>query len=285
MNPTLKALLIFGLVLFVLVTLVYFYTSSGQQPPKVPNNGTAYVNGALPPATNESPQLVTTLWTASAIAGEPVLAGTSITLQFDEAGRVTGFDGCNIFSTGYSVDGTNLTLDQTMITTEITCAEDIMAQANVFTSTLLATTTFDLGDGVLVLSQNGVAGLTFFGQTNSLSKTAWNVTGYNNGEQAVVSPIINTELTLTFGDDGVVSGSSGCNTFSGPYTNSNQTISIGPLATTLMACVEPEGISEQEADYVTALQNSTTWQIQGNVLHLRTADDELAITGVNSFSN
>ena len=40
----------------------------------------------------------------------------------------------------------------------------------------------------------------------------WEVTGYNNGRQAVVSPKLGTRLNLMF-EDGLVSGSSGCNRF------------------------------------------------------------------------
>ena len=41
---------------------------------------------------------------------------------------------------------------------------------------------------------------------------------------------------------------------------------IGPLASTMMACGEPAGVMEQEAQYLAALQSAATYQIEGNVL-------------------
>jgi len=44
----------------------------------------------------------------------------------------------------------------------------------------------------------------------------------------------------------------------------------------MMACSEPAGVMEQEAQYLAALQSAATYQIEGNVLQLRTKDDALA---------
>ena len=85
-----------------------------------------------------------------------------------------------------------------------------------------------------------------------------------------------TTLTASFGKDGTLSGNSGCNTFSGPYTVNENQITIGPLASTMMMCSDPAGVMEQEAQYLTALQSAATYQLEGNVLELRTKDGALA---------
>ncbi len=46
----------------------------------------------------------------------------------------------------------------------------------------------------------------------------WQIIAYNNGKQAVVSVLSTSTVTATFGDDGTVSGNSGVNSYSGPYT-------------------------------------------------------------------
>ena len=68
-----------------------------------------------------------------------------------------------------------------------------------------------------------------------LDGTNWTITGFNNGRQAVVSPLGDTTLTLSF-RDGRVSGFAGCNGFNGAYTRDGDRLSIGPLATTRKAC-------------------------------------------------
>ncbi|MDU9003670.1 META domain-containing protein [Sedimentitalea todarodis] len=52
------------------------------------------------------------------------------------------------------------------------------------------------------------------------------------------------QTTLVFGTDGQLSGTGGCNRYSGTYELSGDMLSIGPLASTRMAC--PEAISNQE---------------------------------------
>jgi heat shock protein HslJ len=113
-------------------------------------------------------------------------------------------------------------------------------------------------------------------ESQDLTGTSWEAIGYNNGKQAVTSVIAGTQMDIQFGKDGTVSGNSGCNTYSGSYTVNGNQIQIGPLASTMMACEDPAGLMDQEQQYLAALQTATTYQIEGNVLQLRTADGALA---------
>lgn len=228
------------------------------------------------------PTLVGTNWLTSTLADQPVIAGSSIFATFGQDGRVTGNDGCNNFSGAYTVSGNQLTLDPNIISTKISCEESIDQQATAFTTALLATTRYEIIDTSLMLYQGDVAGITMIDQGNSLAKTSWSVTTYNNGKQAVVSLLPETEITITFGDDGTVSGNSGCNSFTGQYTFSDSAISIGQLASTMMFCEQPEGVMDQETAFLVAMQSVATWQIQGNELSMRTAEDALAIMAVRN---
>jgi heat shock protein HslJ len=60
------------------------------------------------------------------------------------------------------------------------------------------------------------------------------------GGDAVVEPTKAGAFTLTFGVDGRVSGTTDCNSFSGLYTRSGDTLTIGPLASTKIFCPESE---------------------------------------------
>lgn len=57
--------------------------------------------------------------------------------------------------------------------------------------------------------------------------------------------------TLNFGADGRVSGSSSCNSYTGPYTLSGNVLSFGNLATTRRAC--PPALMEQETRFLGTL--------------------------------
>ena len=52
---------------------------------------------------------------------------------------------------------------------------------------------------------------------NPLNGTAWQVTGFNNGNNAVISPLAGTNLTARFAST-ALSGQGGCNDFSGGYS-------------------------------------------------------------------
>jgi heat shock protein HslJ len=105
---------------------------------------------------------------------------------------------------------------------------------------------------------------------------SWNVTGYNNGKQAVVSVAAGTELTANFGADGKLSGSAGCNNYTASYQTDGNKISIGPAATTRKAC--EQAVMDQETQYLAALATAATYRIDGNKMELRTADGAMAAT-------
>jgi len=119
---------------------------------------------------------------------------------------------------------------------------------------------------------------TFAAQNRALSGTTWTVTGYNNGKQAVVSALAGSTLTLIFGEDGRLSGSAGCNTYTTSYEVSDQSLRIGQIASTRMLCNEPAGVMEQETRFLQALGTVATYRSDGERLELRTGDGALAVT-------
>ena len=85
----------------------------------------------------------------------------------------------------------------------------------------------------------------------SLTEQIWMLT-----ELGGKAPLLETTITAEFSPDGSVSGSSGCNRYSGPYTVDGNNIEMGPFASTLMAC--PDLIMAQEALYLKALETGST---------------------------
>jgi heat shock protein HslJ len=60
------------------------------------------------------------------------------------------------------------------------------------------------------------------------------------------------QATLTFPETGKIAGNGSCNRFFGSAEISGNTIKLGPLASTRMAC--PEAVMNQEMKYLAALQ-------------------------------
>jgi heat shock protein HslJ len=124
-------------------------------------------------------------------------------------------------------------------------------------------TLFDeAGEALLVLSAEEPA---------SLSGVKWNAIAINNGKQAVASLVAGSEVTATFGEDGKVAGSGGVNEYSGPFTNEEGALKIGPLVSTKMAGAD-EAVNAQETAFFAAMERSTTYEISGDELNLRDAD-------------
>jgi heat shock protein HslJ len=82
---------------------------------------------------------------------------------------------------------------------------------------------------------------------------------------------------LNFGADAVVSGNSGCNNYSGGFEVTGSNLKIDPLASTQMYCDQPAGVMDQEQQYLAALQNAVTFQIDGSTLTIRDANGAMQV--------
>jgi heat shock protein HslJ len=91
--------------------------------------------------------------------------------------------------------------------------------------------------------------------TTNLPGTSWLLVDLDGAE-----PVGETRPHLTFDAEGGVSGSTGCNTFSGEVAIAGPSLTIGSLATTDMACLDPE-VAAQEVAFLAALEAVTGYTI------------------------
>ena len=68
--------------------------------------------------------------------------------------------------------------------------------------------------------------------------------------------------------DGRVEGSTGCNTFTGPYRAGGSTVAFGPLVATLRACADPT-VNEVERRMLDLLEQVDAYHIDDGGLQLR----------------
>lgn len=118
-----------------------------------------------------------------------------------------------------------------------------------------------------------LAACTFFGGTpaSTLKDTTW-VLVTLNGQTARTD----TQVTLQL-DQKNLSGSDGCNSYSGSYQDENGKFQVGPdLVSTMMACSEE--IMQQSSAYTSALLQSVSYKISDEQLTLfDTAGSPLAV--------
>ena len=70
---------------------------------------------------------------------------------------------------------------------------------------------------------------------------------------------------VTFGADGRLSGFGGCNRFFGTYTLSGETLHVGPVGMTKMACFD-HAVGRQEQAFVSAIAGATRVVVEADEL-------------------
>ncbi|HEY2594328.1 MAG TPA: META domain-containing protein [Chloroflexota bacterium] len=190
---------------------------------------------------------------------------SSYTVTFRPEGLAVIRADCNSGSAGFTVAGDSLTFQPAAVSL-VACPPG--SQDTVFLRDLSQVASFTVTGDQLALSFSGGTMLFSAVPPPSLTGVTWRVTGVNNGKQAVVSVLAGTQLTAVFGDDGRVSGDTGCNMYSGTYTVSGANLSFGPLATTRRACLS-DAASAQEQAFLAALEATTTFEMNGAQLTLR----------------
>jgi len=122
-----------------------------------------------------------------------------------------------------------------------------------------------------------VAGCGVVGDDNAnggLANTTWTVQSI-----AGTTTIAEAQPTMAFDPGGTVTGSDGCNEYSGTFHTDGQSIQVGPLATTRIAC-EPARMAQAEA-FGEAFGGATAWrQLETGTLELTGHGDLLAAPGI-----
>jgi len=211
----------------------------------------------------------------------PVLADTAVTARFRD-GRVGGSAGCNRYFGSYTL-GTDdqLSFSTPVGTTMMACVPPVSEQERHYLKDLSAVVAFQLEDGALrLLDKDRKAVLEYTAvKPLALEGTPWQAAGINNGRGGVVSSATTRLATARF-NDGKVSGQAGCNTYNASYEITDDRISIGSAMTTRMHCAEPDGIMDQEQEYLAALSRARVYELTDSGLKLRDENGSLQVNFV-----
>jgi len=104
---------------------------------------------------------------------------------------------------------------------------------------------------------------------------AWKLVEY--GSAGSMTPAVeDAAATLSFGDDGTVTGSGGCNSLGGDYEVKGDEITFGPITSTLMGCEEPR--MTQESFVTQVLTGTAQYEIEGDTLTITNNDSVLVFS-------
>lgn len=195
-----------------------------------------------------------------------------VTAEFTDD-SVGGTSGCNTYNAAYVMDGESLTVDLPAVTMMYCSEPGVMNQESQYLALIQTAAGYTVsGDMLTITDSSGQTILSFRAVDQNLAGTEWLLTGYNNGAGGFASVLTGTAVTATFGEDSQISGTAGCNHYSGAYTVTGSAISIGPLAMTEMYCADPEGVMAQESAYLAAIEAAASYRIGPDDLTLMDAD-------------
>ena len=224
------------------------------------------------------------VWAWQSLTGaDPIEVASSdlYTLEFGDDGRYAIRADCNSGQGGYTLDGDDLALNPGPMT-QAACPPG--SYGSQFVALLGEVNSFTRSGDQLTLKLSDRSSMKFEplptsaapGGSEAVAGSKWEISAYNNGRGGVTTLVAATRMSIQFDVAGTASGSSGCNTFSGPYTTDGETISIGPLASTLKMCPD-EKVMDQETQFLAALEAAASLEIRGHRMQLRNADGALQV--------
>lgn len=104
------------------------------------------------PAVMSEAVPVPSAWTATAIAGKPLIAGSTVTLAFTADGRVSGTASCNRYAGPVTLDGGKIAFGALASTRMACVGGGLNEQESAYFAALAAATGAAITGGTLVLS-------------------------------------------------------------------------------------------------------------------------------------
>jgi heat shock protein HslJ len=104
-----------------------------------------------------------------------------------------------------------------------------------------------------------------------LDGSSWKLSEYA-GKPALPETNVTIEFT-----DGQAGGAAGCNSYGGAYEVNGEQVVFRDVVSTLMLCTAPEGVMEQEAEFLGSLNEVERFEVSGGQLQLIRADGEALV--------
>ncbi len=205
-------------------------------------------------------------WTLATVGGQAPPAGMTVTLSIAAEGTLGG-EACNVYNAGYTATETgDLTVDPIMATVR-SCGDEQDAFESAYLDGLQSATGWGTQGGELTIF--GTAELVFgdgSATDASLTGQEWSLVSIGGAPLPA-----DAGVTASFGEDGSVTGSGGCNRYRGPYAVDGESLSAGPLVSTRMSCGATA--DDLERTYLGALEAAVGFAISGTDLVISTSND------------
>ncbi|HKZ92420.1 MAG TPA: META domain-containing protein, partial [Candidatus Limnocylindrales bacterium] len=194
------------------------------------------------------------------------LRGSSLTVSLLPAGRLEGETGCGTYVGSYTVDGDRIRLGIVSKGGDA-CGRKPADEAFDLTQALtFATTWAPSASGLELLDDSGRVRVALARPAVDGLAGAWLVERYARSSGDLAGTLDGTEVSISFGPDGRVTGSTGCRTFEGSYSVEADRIVIAPIEVVGLPCEGDE--RRQDRRILGILDTSVLWRREGGWLIL-----------------
>jgi heat shock protein HslJ len=101
---------------------------------------------------------------------------------------------------------------------------------------------------------------------DGLTSSRWVLSAYQSGTGGLASVLPGTQVTARFSSNGDLSGSAGCNTYSGGFTAYANVLRVNSVSSSQTFCENPPGVMEQEAAFLANMSSAASFSIVGGQL-------------------
>jgi heat shock protein HslJ len=198
----------------------------------------------------------------------PLVAGRGVTLVI--AGDTVSGQVCNQYSGTIAVSGTRVTFSNISMT-EMACDGPLMTEEAAYHAALASVETATRNGSVLVLSGPKVE--LRFERTAQLPDaplvgTTWQLETLVSGETA--SSAVGAPATLVLGQDGTLTGSTGCRDFTASYAIAGARVTVGDIQVDARLCTTE--LAAQDEHVLGVLAGPFQAAVSGQALTLTAAD-------------
>ena len=209
----------------------------------------------------------------------PVPDDIVVTLILD-GGQAGGNGGCNSYFASYTIDGFAVTISDigsTMMFCEGAASE---VEAAYLANLASVATWANTGGSLILADADGNPILNYVpaaeGPAPAIEGVTWLLTGQAVDGQLAALPAGDPPIVVSLlMEDGLASGSAGCNNYFGDYTLDGSNLVFGPIGATMMFCEGPAG--EVETAYLANLATVASWASDGATLGLSDASGAVVL--------
>jgi len=192
-----------------------------------------------------------------------------VTLEFRDASILDGSGGCNQYGASYGTEGQRINITGIVSTFRYCADTAVDDRESTYLGLLAKVRLYRIdGDSLRFFDAEGTGLLAFVSESDQLMTGSWVLDSMVSGTGVITPVLAGTEIDATFGSDGSLSGSSGCNLYFARYTTTGTSLTINLLATTRTSCTGPAGIMDQERSFLSVLSQVAGYDIEGDRLVL-----------------